>query len=308
MGEVLTLREVSGPAPPGTDDVVVRMIASTVNPSDVLTIAGAHGSRTTFPFVPGFEGVGVIESAGCGVPRELIGQRVLPLGSAGSWQQLRRADWRWCVPAPADLPDEIARFAHINPLTAHLMVERFCTRAVRNVLITGAARPSPVISPSSSLRAGSPLQGCTGALRAGPGRTAACGGAWSRRTVPAGRSRCATRRRAASMGFDCVGGAAGTELIDQLSAGGALVHYGLLSGAPLPAACFDGRRGTRVELFRLRDVIHTLPRERLPSLFAPVFEQLRTGRLLTHPSVRADLSELPAALAPPPHRKVDLGP
>ncbi|KAA5835251.1 alcohol dehydrogenase catalytic domain-containing protein [Saccharopolyspora hirsuta] len=139
MGEVLTLREVSGPAPPGTDDVVVRMIASTVNPSDVLTIAGAHGSRTTFPFVPGFEGAGVIESAGCGVPRELIGQRVLPLGSAGSWQQLRCADWRWCVPAPADLPDEIARFAHINPLTAHLMVERFCTRAARNVLITGAS-------------------------------------------------------------------------------------------------------------------------------------------------------------------------
>ncbi|WP_234021248.1 alcohol dehydrogenase catalytic domain-containing protein [Streptomyces sp. Tu 6176] len=44
------------------------MVASTVNPSDAVTVSGAYGSRTTFPLVPAFEGVGVIEAAGPGVP------------------------------------------------------------------------------------------------------------------------------------------------------------------------------------------------------------------------------------------------
>ncbi|WP_212128428.1 hypothetical protein [Brevibacterium sp. SMBL_HHYL_HB1] len=52
------------------------MTASTVNPSDAVTVSGAYASRTEFPFVPGFEGVGV--------PANAIGERVLPIGSAGN--------------------------------------------------------------------------------------------------------------------------------------------------------------------------------------------------------------------------------
>jgi len=44
--------------PLGEGEVLVRMLASTVNPSDAVTVSGAYGSRTVFPFVPGFEGVG----------------------------------------------------------------------------------------------------------------------------------------------------------------------------------------------------------------------------------------------------------
>ena len=68
--------------PLGEGEVLVRMLASTVNPSDAVTVSGAYGSRTVFPFVPGFEGVGVIERIGPGVPRAATGRRVLPLGTA----------------------------------------------------------------------------------------------------------------------------------------------------------------------------------------------------------------------------------
>ena len=76
------MREVPGAGSLAPHEVSVRMIAAAVNPSDAVTVSGAYASRTTFPFVPGFEGVGVIERAGPGVPEQMIGRRVLPIGSA----------------------------------------------------------------------------------------------------------------------------------------------------------------------------------------------------------------------------------
>src|SRR5690625_6718234 len=75
-------------------EVSVRMIAAAVNPSDAVTVSGAYASRITFPFVPGFEGVGVIERAGPGVPEQMIGRRVLPIGSAGCWAERKRSEER----------------------------------------------------------------------------------------------------------------------------------------------------------------------------------------------------------------------
>ena len=66
------------PGPSRYGEADVPMLASTVNPSDVVTVSGAYASRTEFPFVPGFEGVGVIERAGPGVPAGAIGGRRRP--------------------------------------------------------------------------------------------------------------------------------------------------------------------------------------------------------------------------------------
>ncbi|MEW2272577.1 MULTISPECIES: hypothetical protein [Streptomyces] len=53
LADVLAVREVEGPPAPGAGEVVVRMIASTVNPSDEVTVSGAYGTRTSFPLVRG---------------------------------------------------------------------------------------------------------------------------------------------------------------------------------------------------------------------------------------------------------------
>lgn len=55
---------------------------------------------------------------------------------------------------------------------------------------------------------------------------------------------------------------------------GLVVHYGLLSGRPL------GEVGRRVEMFRLRDVVHACPRSELLALFEGVFDQLRAGPIV----------------------------
>ncbi|MFJ6662766.1 alcohol dehydrogenase catalytic domain-containing protein [Streptomyces sp. NPDC091383] len=68
LADVPAVREVDGPEPPGAGEVVVRMPASTVHLSDEVAVSGAYGTRASFPPVPGFAGVGVIEAAGRACP------------------------------------------------------------------------------------------------------------------------------------------------------------------------------------------------------------------------------------------------
>src|SRR5699024_4094463 len=157
--------------PLADDEVDVAMLAGTVNPSEAVTVSGAYGSRTTFPFVPGFEGVGVIQRVGLGVPASAIGSRVLPIGSAGNWQQVKRTAYSWCVP----VPDDVACFAYINPLTALLMVQRYCTGSVRHVAITAAT--STIAGQLAELLNFQGIQP-VGLTRGTPGRTVANPNLW----------------------------------------------------------------------------------------------------------------------------------
>ena len=76
-GEVLVHGEMAAPEP-GAGEVLVRLHASGVNPSDVKLRAGARpGAVMAFPrIVPQSDGAGVIEAVGQGVDPARAGQRV----------------------------------------------------------------------------------------------------------------------------------------------------------------------------------------------------------------------------------------
>ncbi|WP_155721277.1 alcohol dehydrogenase catalytic domain-containing protein [Corynebacterium glutamicum] len=82
FGQPLDVLQVEDIAPVELepDAARVRMIASPINPSDLIPVTGAYRSRTALPFIPGFEGVGVIESAR---DQSLVGKLVIPIGAAG---------------------------------------------------------------------------------------------------------------------------------------------------------------------------------------------------------------------------------
>ncbi|MGO1411659.1 NADPH:quinone reductase [Brevibacterium sp. Mu109] len=298
LNDVLSIRSAQIPVSLADSEVAVRMLASTINPSDAVTVSGAYGSRTEFPFVPGFEGIGVIEQAGPGVPGGMIGRRVLPIGSAGNWQQIKRTDYTWCIPVPDDLDDTVACFAYINPLTAHLMVDRHSSDTVRSVAVTAATTTIAThLAELLNLHGIYPV----GVIRGTPGslseRPEQCSSVID--TSESGWEQLlhgASGRSGFDVVFDCVGGSQGAALMDALVPGGVLVHYGLLSGEPLPPVCFTQGEGKRVEMFRLRDIIHAHPRERLAELFDPVFTHLRAGRLRTPVARRVSLRELPEFL------------
>jgi NADPH2:quinone reductase len=59
--EVVRIETKNEPKP-GSGEVLVRMILSPVNPSDMLFIQGKYGNQPTPPQTPGFEGVGIVEA------------------------------------------------------------------------------------------------------------------------------------------------------------------------------------------------------------------------------------------------------
>lgn len=85
--KVLTMKDLPDPTPnPG--EVVVDLVYSGVNPSDVKARAGARPGQTRPPFpliVPHSDGAGVIRAVGAGVSKDRIGQAVWIWN--GQWQR-----------------------------------------------------------------------------------------------------------------------------------------------------------------------------------------------------------------------------
>jgi NADPH:quinone reductase-like Zn-dependent oxidoreductase len=65
-GEVLSIKDVPKPTP-GPGQVLVRMLASPINPSDLMMVRGIYSYSPQLPVTPGFEGVGVVEESGGGL-------------------------------------------------------------------------------------------------------------------------------------------------------------------------------------------------------------------------------------------------
>ncbi|WP_336715505.1 zinc-dependent alcohol dehydrogenase family protein [Arthrobacter sp. USHLN218] len=285
--EVLEVAPVVG-QPLGSNEVAVRMIASPINPSDLIPVTGAYASRTTLPFIPGFEGVGVVD--GCGDECTLsAGQRVIPIGSAGGWQTIKVLPPKWCIPVPVDIDDAAAATAYINPLTAVRMVTQHADSGDVRTAVVNAAGSAISGTIARLLRQ-------RGIRTIGLGRhpepqTHKRAGYWTEyldtsREIGLRRLMHQDLLSEIDLAFDCVGGDEGTLLATSLREGGRLIHYGLLSGQPLSPFLQHQRPDIRIEYFRLRDWVHTTRREDLLKAFAEVFELIRQGHLRT--DIRAE--------------------
>jgi NADPH:quinone reductase len=115
------------PAPePKRGEVLVRMLASPINPSDLMYSAGKYGMKPRLPATPGFEGVGIVEAHGGGVLGWLRkGKRVAVIyDRIGTWSEYTVTKARQVVPVPDDLPDEQAATFFVNPATAIIMIRQ----------------------------------------------------------------------------------------------------------------------------------------------------------------------------------------
>lgn len=138
--KVLTVQE--GPLPqPGRREVRVRILASPVNPSDLLFVRGHYaGVQPHFPSPVGFEGVGRVDALGSQVQRPGSGQRVVVLnGKGGNWADYAVVPALDLLAVPDDLPDEQAACFTINPASAILMLRHILAIPKGEWLLQSAA-------------------------------------------------------------------------------------------------------------------------------------------------------------------------
>jgi len=121
VGQPLYVREISVPKP-RKGEVLVKMTASPINPSDLAFMMGGYTFKTGLPVTPGNEGSGVVVASGGGfMAGRLIGKRVACFareGMGGAWAEYMATSASFCVPIGNNNDLEQASMALINPLTA----------------------------------------------------------------------------------------------------------------------------------------------------------------------------------------------
>jgi NADPH2:quinone reductase len=140
----ITVDEVPVPHP-GPGQVLVKIAASPVNPSDLAFIKGFYGFKKTLPTIPGFEGSGTVVAAGSGLmPRFLMGKRVAcaaaePNINGGTWAQYLATNANRCIPLNKEVSMEQGASLLINPMTAWGLLEQARKSGHRAVVQSAAA-------------------------------------------------------------------------------------------------------------------------------------------------------------------------
>jgi 2-desacetyl-2-hydroxyethyl bacteriochlorophyllide A dehydrogenase len=125
-------------AAPARGQVLVEVDASGISFAEQAMRRGVYPGQPKFPFVPGYDLVGTVVSAGDAVDQGLVGRRVAAMTKTGGWAShvlLPTAD---LVPVASDLdPAEVETFV-VNGVTAWQMLHRKArVRPGQTVLVTG---------------------------------------------------------------------------------------------------------------------------------------------------------------------------
>jgi len=122
--DVIQHGEIETPQPkPG--QVLVKVAAAALNPIDTYIRSGAIAMPLAYPYVPGCDLAGRVESVGDGVTRFAVGDRVWGsnqglFGRQGTFAEYAVVDQEWLYPTPDDFSDEQAAAGALVGITAHL--------------------------------------------------------------------------------------------------------------------------------------------------------------------------------------------
>jgi NADPH:quinone reductase len=162
----LSLATVEVPEP-GPNDVVIRVEATPINPSDLgLLLAGAdistarssgpEGDPTVVATVPpaaaravsgrvgeslpvGNEGAGTVVAAGSSPSAQALLGKTVAVAGGGMYSEYRTIDASLCLELPAGISPVEAASSFVNPLTALGMVETMRREGHRGLVHTAAA-------------------------------------------------------------------------------------------------------------------------------------------------------------------------
>ncbi|GAC1528306.1 MAG: NADP-dependent oxidoreductase [Acidimicrobiales bacterium] len=132
----------------GPDEVLIRVHAAAVNPTDTYTRNGARKDALRAagppPYVPGMDAAGVVEAVGAAAGTHLqVGDHamaiVVPSGCRGAYSERIAVPGDSAVRVPAGATDAQAATLPMNGMTARLALDLLGLRAGATLAVTGAA-------------------------------------------------------------------------------------------------------------------------------------------------------------------------
>lgn len=233
--EVAEIVEVDAPGEPGPGRVNVRVLASPINPADLLNMEGRYGAEPPpLPQTQGAEGVGRVIAVGEGVDNVKVGDLVTP-PARGLWREIVQGPAGGLAALPADADILQLSMLRANPATAWLMLKEYVTLEPGDWVIQNAAN-SAVGRHVIRLAKSQGWKTVNVVRRAELVDELTALGADAVLVESEDldkRVRAATGRSMPKLGIDAVGGVSIQRLARATAEGGVVVNYGLLSGDPL---------------------------------------------------------------------------
>lgn len=289
------------PPPPGPKEVLVRMLAMSINPADLLTMEGRYGILPELPAIRGAEGVGEIAAVGEAVQGLSIGQRVVPFATE-TWQELMVCRASALIPLPEGVDLLQAAMLKANPATAAVMLGELTPLQAGDWVIQNAANSAVgrfvrLLAKEEGFRTVNLVRraGLEAELKAEGGDVVIVHDG----EAPLGEQvLAATGGVAPKLGLDAVGGAATRNLAASLAEGGLCVNYGLLSGKPCEIDAAElVFRGIVLRGFWLSPWFRDAGVERIGALYKRLLGFLAAGHLSVPVEATYPLEEASSAIA-----------
>jgi len=171
---------------PGKGQALVEVLATGVSFAEQQMRRGRYLNQPKFPFVRGYDLVGVVTAVGPQVDESLVGRRVAAVVKTGGWATHALVDAGQLVPVPDGLDAAEAETVALNGITAWQMLKK--AEPPRLELAAGGGAVTLRIPPSPA-NTRSPHDSPTGSTRIRSSLP------WSCNRAPQAHSPCASDRR-----------------------------------------------------------------------------------------------------------------
>jgi len=223
--------------PPRPGQALVRVEASGVSFAEQQMRRGKYLDQPSFPFVPGYDLVGVVEALGAGSAADAgvrVGQRVAALTKTGGWADRVLLDAAELVMVPDGVDPAEAETVVVNGVTAWRMLHRIArVRAGNTIAVLGANSGVGSTLVQLARRTGINVVGTASARHHDRVRQLGAIPVDYRSTDLLARVRALAPDGVAAV-FDHVGGPGIVNSWRMLSPGGTLVSYGTASTRDVP--------------------------------------------------------------------------
>ena len=287
--------------PPLTDgQVLIKVLAAPINPSDVLTLTGVYGMLPPLPAVGGNEGVGIVAELGPGVTSPAVGQTVLLPVGGGTWSTHMVAEAKKLMPLPNGVDPLQLAMMTVNPPTAHLMLKEFVDLqpgdwVIQNAANSGVGEYLIQLAKIRGLKTVNIVrrESAVAAVKAMGGDIVLVDGGGLAKQVAA-----VTNGAKIRLGIDAVGGHSTDNLANCLAEGGVLVNYGMMSGEScvVSPSAFVFRDVTLRGFWLALWFRKATPPQQM-AVFGELAKLIATGKLTARVQATYDVSQIKEAVA-----------